>query len=189
MKLSDLMSMVTDKARQRMLEESVGKDYPEEEQAEIARVVGLAALKFADLSNHRSSDYIFDIDRFTRFEGKTGPYVVYTAVRIKSIFRRVGEPEGVRFAATLADREREVLLLTAQLADIVQAAYDASTPHQLAEQAFVLCQSFNRFYQECNILHEQDQERKQSWLSTCTLVLRQLELLSDLLGMEIPERM
>jgi len=188
MKLSDLITLVTDKARERMKEAGLAGDYPETEQEEIAVAVGKAALKFADLINNRSSDYVFDLERFSSFEGKTGPYVVYTAVRIKSIFRKAGE-DGGRFATRLADRERDLLVAASRLPEAVIQAYEAGTPHVLAEQAFVLCQAFNRFYQECNILREENAETRSSWLATCSLVLRQLELLAYLLGIDIPERM
>ena len=85
--------MVADAARKRLDENEIAQDYPEEERSQIARQVGLAALKFGDLSNHRTSNYMFDLDRFTSFDGKTGPYLLYGAVRIKSILRKAAERE------------------------------------------------------------------------------------------------
>lgn len=190
MKLKDLVEMVTRKAQERLEEAGMGGEYPKEEQQEIARQVGVAALKFADLINHRTSDYIFDLDRFVSFEGKTGPYLIYTAVRIKSILRKLGEEAKVTpLFLPPTDPERALVLALTRLPEIITEAYLANAPHFLAEHAFALAQEYNRFYQSCSIVHEKDADRKRHLITLSRTTLRHLETLCQLLAISVPERM
>lgn len=190
MKLSDLIDQVTQKAETRMKEAGIAQDLSKKEYQDIAEKVGLAALKFADLMNHRLSDYTFDIDKFCRFEGKTGPYLLYTAVRIKSILRKAKE-SNVSSGDILApdDQERNLMLLLGSLPDILNSATENYAPNYICDFAFNLSQEFNRFYKECHILREKDKALQGSWLALSELCLRELELILELLGIEIPERM
>jgi arginyl-tRNA synthetase len=191
MRLSDLITMVTDKARERMAEAEVGRGYADDERERIAQAVGLAALKYADLVNHRAKDYVFDLDRFTAFEGRTGPYLLYAAVRIRSILRKaeergfsvgpLGEPQ--------SDAERAVLLEIAKLPDVIGQAFDARAPNHLADQAYQLATVFNRFYKDHHILREADPAQRSSWLGLVELTARVLVQLLELLGLTVPERM
>ncbi len=191
MRLKDLIEMMTAEANQRMLESDVAADYPDDERATIARLVGLASLKYADLQNVRSADYVFDMARFTRFEGKTGAYMLMAAVRIKSILRKAAErgfePGGI-IAPTIAS-ERDLLLQATLLSDAIRAAASERMPHHLCAFAYDLSQAFSRFYNDCHILTEEDPARQASWLGLSQLVLRQLELVLGLLGIETPDRM
>ena len=129
MKLYDLIAMATAEAETRLKEQGLAGDYPEDERAEIARAVGLAAIKFADLSNVRTSDYVFDLARFTRFEGKTGPYLQYAAVRIKSILRRAGEEKHVSAAPVIrSEEERALALQLLTLPETLEAAESRRAP-------------------------------------------------------------
>ena len=191
LRLGDLMSLVTDAARQRLDDANIAEDYPEQDRAEIARQVGLAALKFGDLSNHRTSNYIFDLERFSAFEGKTGPYLQYSAVRIKSILRRAagqGLEAGEIMAATVP-QERGLMLRLVRLPEVIQRAVDLRAPNVLAEYTYDVATDFSRFYEHCHILSEEDPVRQASWLGLVSLTLTVLTLLLDLLGIEIPERM
>jgi arginyl-tRNA synthetase len=150
----------------------------------------LAALKFADLSNHRASDYVFDIDKFTKFEGKTGPYLLYSAVRIKSILRNAAERNvSAGPIQPPTDAERNLMLVLSHLPDVLNEAAGGYLPHYLCDFAYALSQEFNRFYRDCHILNEQDKARQGSWMSLAGLVLGELELVLGLLGIEVPERM
>lgn len=199
MKLQDLIRMTTDKARERLAEAGLGQEYDEAERDEIARMVGLAALKFADLSNHRIANYIFDLDRFARFEGKTGPYLQYAAVRIKSLLRKAveqfqgGDGAVVGTVAVPAggfhETERELILALGQLPEAVAQAEAKRAPNELADFAYGLAQSFSRFYAACHILSETDEAVRRSRLALARLTLAQLELTLSLLGIEVPERM
>jgi arginyl-tRNA synthetase len=190
MKLQDLIAMATEEATKRLTEAGLAADYPADERQAIASQVGIAALKFADLSNHRTSNYIFDLERFTRFEGKTGPYVQYAAVRIKSLLRKAaeqGDAPGRLLPPT--DIERSLALLLGRLPDAVMAAHARRAPNDLCEFAFALAQEFSRFYGACHILSEADIGLRQSRLRLAQLTLRELELVLTLLGIEVPERM
>ena len=191
LRLADLMKIVTDAARARLDEAEIAQDYPDEERDRIARQVGLGALKFGDLSNHRTSNYIFDLDRFTSFEGKTGPYLQYGAVRIKSILRRTGDAgltPGPIVAPTV-EQERGLILRLLLLPEVIERAVDVRAPNVLTEYAYEVATDFNRFYEACHILREEDPIRQASWLSLVDLTLRVLTLLLDTLGIEVPERM
>ena len=190
LKLHDLIGMAKDKARERLREAGLGSELSPEDFEEIARKVAVAALKFADLQNFRGTSYVFDLDRFTSFEGKTGPYLLYQAVRIKSILRR---PEAAG-ASTLAPiivaepAERELALLLDGFDNALAEAYDRKAPHFIAEHAYRLAQGFSKFYAACPVLSAEP-PIKASRLALSATVLRQLETSLGLLGIEAPERM
>jgi arginyl-tRNA synthetase len=190
MKLYDLIEMAKEEAEKRLAEAGIGADYPADEQAAIARMVGIAALKFADLSNHRISDYIFDLARFTRFEGKTGPYLQYAAVRIQSILRKAAE-EGHAMAAPVvrSAEERRLALQLLSLPDAMAGAEAKRAPNILCDWAFTLAQEFSRFYAEHHILSESDSDLRAARLGLCELTLKALAKVLDLLGIEVPARM
>lgn len=190
MKLFDLIAMTTDEAKKRLTEAGIGSDYPAEEQEDIARKVGVAALKFADLSNFRLTDYIFDLERFTKFEGKTGPYLQYAAVRIRSILRRAAEEGLIGTAPVIrSPEERALILQILALADAMEAAEDKRAPNILCEYVFTLAQAFSRFYAEHHVMSEHDEEKRLSRLGLCALTLDVLTKVLDLLGIEVPNRM
>jgi arginyl-tRNA synthetase len=190
MKLYDLIAMATVEANTRLAEAGLGADYSAEEKEKIARQVGIAAIKFADLSNHRTTDYVFDLERFSKFEGKTGPYLQYAAVRIQSIMRRA---EGEKFAAGTpaihSPEERALILQLLLEADIMAAAEDKRAPNMLCDYAFELAQRFSRFYSAHHIMSETDTNLRSSRLGLCARTLGVLARILGLLGIEVPERM
>jgi arginyl-tRNA synthetase len=189
--LKGLVQEVLDGAAKRLAENDLAKGYDSDERATITRVVAMAALKFGDLHNHRTSNYIFDVDRFTAFEGKTGPYLLYGAVRIKSILRSAADlglhPGPI--IAPVREAERNLMLQLTRLPEVIERATGMRAPNHVAEYAFEVAAEFNRFYEACHILREKDAVRQASWLALVDLVLRQLTRLLDLLGIEVPERM
>lgn len=189
LKLQDLIGQAEEKARARLREADIGADFSAEEFEDVAHKVAIAAIKFADLSNFRGTSYKFDLDRFISFEGKTGPYLLYQAVRIKSILRKADE-QGVKAGAiTIAeDAERALALALDNFDATLRSAYDKRAPHFLAEHAYSLAQAFSGFYQNCPILPSQGAVRA-SRLSLAQTALRQLTLSLDLLGIDVPERM
>ena len=189
--LADVIEMLTDAARRRLDEAHLAEEYPAEERERIASLVGIAALKFGDLINNRVSDYVFDLDRFSSFEGKTGPYLQYAAVRIKSILRKAAEAglsQG-EISPPTVDVERDLVIDLLRLPEVVQRAIDLRSPNHVAEFAYGVAGRFNRFYDTCHILSEPDPVRQASWLALSAWALRALERLLDLLGIEIPDRM
>jgi arginyl-tRNA synthetase len=191
LRLSDLIGLVTDAARRRLDEANIAEGYDVSERATIARQVGVAALKFGDLSNHRTSNYVFDIERFSAFEGKTGPYLQYSAVRIKSILRKAtdaGIDAGTIIDATVP-QERTLMLRLVRLPEVLDRAAKLRAPNVVAEYAYDVATDFSKFYEHCHILREEDKNRQASWLALVQTTLRTLELLLFLLGIEVPERM
>ncbi len=189
--LKEVIDLVVDKARERLAELEAAGAYSQQEREQIAEQVGIAALKFGDLINHRTTDYVFDLDRFTSFEGRTGPYLLYAAVRTKSILRRAGE-QGIQVGAILppaGPEERELMLKLAQFPDVIAFAVETRAPNHVADYVYNLAITFNRFYRDYHILSERDAARQQSWLALSQYALAQMELGLSLLGIAVPERM
>lgn len=188
-RLSDLVADVVDRATAKMDDRGLATDVASDERARIAWMVGVSALKFGDLSNHRSSNYVFDLDRFTSFEGKTGPYLLYAAVRIGSILRNAsGEPIGPITRLT-GGADSALALHLARFPEIVLRTVELRAPNHLAEYAYELSQVFNRFYEECHILSEPDMELRASWLGLAQLTRTVLTTALDVLGIDVPDRM
>jgi arginyl-tRNA synthetase len=190
MKLYDLIATMTAEADKRLVEQGLANDYGAGERADIARKVGIAALKFADLSNYRLTDYIFDLERFTRFEGKTGPYLQNAAVRIQSILRRAKEQGHASSAPVVrSPEERALVLQLLALPEKMAAAEDNRAPNVLCEYVFELAQKFSRFYSEHHVLSEADAGLRAARLGLCDVTLATLTKVLGILGIEIPERM
>ena len=189
--LGDVITMVKDAARQRIDEAHIAEGYPPEERERIAAQVGIAALKFGDLINNRSSDYIFDIERFSSFEGKTGPYLQYASVRIKSILRRASEQglQAGEIGAPDHNVERNLMLELLRLPEVVERTIDLRAPNHVADYAYAVAGAWNRFYDLCHILSEEDERRRGSWLTLAAWTETTLETLLHLLGIEVPDRM
>ena len=189
LKLNDLIRMTRDKARERLHEAGLGENLPDAEFEDIAQKVAVAALKFADLQNFRGTSYVFDLDRFTSFEGKTGPYLLYQAVRVKSLLRKATEEGAEAGPVVIAEPAERDLALTLDAFDSALAeAYDRFAPNAVAEHAYRLSQSFSKFYAACPILQAAPDVRA-SRLTLARATLRQLEQALDVLGVAVPERM
>jgi arginyl-tRNA synthetase len=189
LKLRDLIEMTTAQARERLHEAGLGGELSPEEFEATALKVAVATLKFADLSNFRGTSYVFDLDRFSSFEGKTGPYLLYQAVRVKSLLRRAAtegaEPGPISVAESA---ERDLVLALDAFDRAVAEAYEKTAPHFIAEHAYRLAGAFSKFYAACPILAAAPDVRA-SRLSLAKASLTQLELALDLLGIATPERM
>jgi arginyl-tRNA synthetase len=189
MRLDDLIAMAKEKARARMEEAHVAEDMPADEKEGVARKVAIAAIKFADLQNARQVDYVFDLDRLTSFEGKTGPYLLYQAVRIKSLLKKAEYSGNGSDTLILHDVDRPLALMLSELPDAVDASAKSYAPHYLCDYAYRLSQAFSSFYGNCHILSEADGALRASRLALCLQVFKRLELVLGLLGIDIPERM
>jgi arginyl-tRNA synthetase len=190
MKLYDLIAMAIVEANTRLAEQGLGADYTAEEKANIARQVGIATIKFADLSNHRTTDYIFDLERFSKFEGKTGPYLQYAAVRIQSILRKAkSEGYATGTPAIHSPEERTLMLQLLSMGDAMLAAEEKRAPNTLCDYAFELAQKFSRFYGAHHIMSETDLDLRGQRLGLCARTLSGLTAILGLLGIEVPERM
>jgi arginyl-tRNA synthetase len=193
MRLEHLVDSINDKVYEKIME---NRSMDEAAARKVAVMVGLAALKYADLSNQASKDYIFDMDRFTSFEGDTGPYILYTIVRIKSIlakFRQtIGNKEDIAHYTILPASvlpERELMLKLSRYSDMVTAAYEELAPHRICQYLYELADAFNSFYHDTKIITEEDKQKQYSWIALITLVHDIMLAGIDLLGIEAPERM
>jgi len=165
-------------------------DIGSEERARIGELVARAALRFADLQNTRTTNYIFDLERFTSFEGKTGPYLLYQAVRIKSLLRKAAAEGSVAGKIKIESDVERALVLTLEGFDLaLSLTRDKRMPHILCEHVYNLAQSFAAFYGAHKIASEPDADLRASRLGLCEAVANQLSLGLDLLGIEAPERM
>ena len=190
LKLHDLIQMATDKARERLREAGLGAELTPEAFEQTAHKVAIAALKFADLQNFRGTSYVFDLDRFTSFEGKTGPYLLYQAVRVKSLLRRAADEGLVGGEMVIGEpAERDLALTLDAFQQAVSEAYDKKAPHFVAEHAYRLAQAYSKFYAACPVLSAKDAALKASRLALSQTTLKQLEQALELLGIETPERM
>ena len=165
----------------------------EKEAEETAKIVGLSAVKYGDLSNQASKDYIFDVERFTSSEGNTGPYILYTIVRIKSILRKYEESgkkagEG-KIGAGRSDSEKALQLELSKFNSVMETAFEECAPHKICAYIYDLANAFNKFYHETKILVTDDMEAQSSWISLLLLTRRVLETCIDMLGFEAPEKM
>ncbi|MBB3227985.1 arginyl-tRNA synthetase [Luteibacter sp. Sphag1AF] len=183
--LKDLLSDAIDKARERVAGNTEVSD-PEA----LARSVGMAAIKFADLSSYRTSGYIFDADRMVSFEGRTGPYVQYACVRIGSILARASERGAAPGPITVdAPAERALVLDCARFPEVVTSAAANLAPNEIADYVFGLAQTFSRFYNECPVLAAEEEATRASRLALCALTRNVLVQGLTLLGIVVPEKM
>lgn len=185
-KLSDLIDMVENNAKDKI------RDKEDLDTQSIAKDIGLATLKFADLSNYRTKDYVFDLDKFSSFEGKTGPYLMYSYVRINNILRKlseIGVDQGGTILIPGSEVERGLFLKLDELNDVLQLAARDRAPSVVCEYVYELSTLVNAFYHKHHILNETDAQRQKSWRSLCQLVLKVMLICFDILGMTAPERM
>ncbi|MEQ2471104.1 arginine--tRNA ligase [Laedolimicola intestinihominis] len=190
MRLEYLISDINEKMYQKIAE---NPEISEEEARETARKIGLSAIKYGDLSNQASKDYVFDIDRFTSFEGNTGPYILYTIVRIKSILNKYqaqgGDLTKGRIPAAENDSQKALELVLARFNGALENAFDELAPHKVCAYIYELANAFNKFYHETKILGEEDEEKRAGLVAVLQLTKRVLETCIDVLGFEAPERM
>jgi len=187
MQLSELIGTVVDAAYEKLETSSY---VSEQSKRETAEKVGLAALKFGDLINHRAKDYIFDIDKFLSFEGRTGTYLLYMVTRIQSILKKAGAEIGDgALRGVYSDTERALLLKILLSADMFRHPMDEKAPNYIAENAYQLASAFSRFYHENRILDEQDADKRASYLALIVLTKKLLTVHLDILGIEPVESM
>jgi arginyl-tRNA synthetase len=190
MRLENLISETRDEMYRKIRE---GREMPEEEAKEVADLVAVSALKYGDLSNQASKDYMFDIDRFTSFEGDTGPYILYTIVRIKSILAKYAEQGGDQQNVSLMEPENDsaksLMMELAQFNAMMQNAGEELAPHKVCAYIYDLANAFNHFYHETRILAEEDEAKKGGLIALLVLTRDVLETCIDVLGFSAPERM
>ena len=190
MRLESLVSQINEQMLKKITE---NHEVDESEAMATAKMIALAAIKYGDLSNQASKDYIFDIDRFTSFEGDTGPYILYTMVRIKSILNKYVAAGGNADAATLqvptGKDEKDLMLCISRFNAMMKGAYEDIAPHKVCAYIYEMANAFNHFYHGTKILVEEDEVKKAGYIALLKLTLGILEDCIDVLGFEAPERM
>ncbi len=194
MRLEYLLKEVEDAVYKRIEE---NRTMNEEDARTTAKIVGLAAVKYGDLSNQAGKDYIFDVERFASFEGNTGPYILYTMVRIKSILAKYKESgRKIKFAALTENTDREystsetdLMLAASRFAEIIEKAAEELAPHKVCQYIYELSNAFNSFYHENRILAQEEEKKQAQWIALIALVLHILSICTDLLGFKAPDRM
>ena len=190
MRLERLISEINEEMYKKIVENRSVKG---DDAHKTAEMVGLSAIKYGDLSNQASKDYVFDVFRFTSFEGNTGPYILYTIVRIKSILNRYkeegGNPEEGVILGAANDSEKALMMVLSRLNSVIQPAFQEKAPHKICSYIYELANAFNSFYHETKILGEENEKQKTSWIQVLVLTKKVLETCIGLLGFEAPDRM
>ena len=192
MRLENLISEINDSVYNKIME---NRSVSEEEARQTAKTVGLSALKYGDLSNQAGKDYVFDIERFASFEGNTGPYILYTIVRIKSIINKYmemnkdAELDKMQILEPLGASEKELMLKICSFKDVMRVAAQELAPHKICAYIYEVSNAFNKFYHDTKILSEEDENRKSSYIKLINVTRDILEKCIDLLGFEAPDRM
>lgn len=190
MRLEVLIRETTEEMYRKITE---NHELSEEEAKNTAKLIALAALKYGDLSNQASKDYVFDLDRFTSFEGDTGPYILYTIVRIKSILNKYKEQGGSPDTAELMDAqspsEKDLMMQLAGFKSTMESAGAELAPHKICAYIYDLANAFNRFYHETRILAEEDEKRKEGLIALLAFTKEIMETCIDVLGFSAPDRM
>ena len=196
MRLEYLVSEIDNEMLKKINENQKSKEnlgISEEEAKETAKTVALAAIKYGDLSNQASKDYIFDIDRFTSFEGNTGPYILYTIVRIKSILHKYHDlgksAKDAVITAAHSESEKNLMLELAKFNAVIESAFADTAPHKICSYIYDLANAFNSFYHETKIMSEEDETVQKSYIRLLELTKSVLETSINLLGFSAPERM
>ena len=196
MRLEYLVSEIDNEMLKKITENQKAKEnlgISEEEAKETAKTVALAAIKYGDLSNQASKDYIFDIDRFTSFEGNTGPYILYTIVRIKSILHKYHDlgknADNSVITAAHSESEKNLMLELSKFNAVIEGAFTDTAPHKICSYIYDLANAFNSFYHETKIMSEEDETVQKSYIRLLELTKSVLETSIDLLGFSAPERM
>ncbi len=192
MRLEALIQEINEEMYRKIMSQE-SRSMPEKEAAETAKIVALSALKYGDLSNQASKDYIFDIDRFTSSEGDTGPYILYTIARIKSILAKYketgGQPEEAVLQPACSEAEKSLMLELVGFNAMMEAACEETAPHKVCAYIYGLANAFNHFYHETKILTEEDAAKKEGWIALLVLAGKVLETCINVLGFSAPERM
>ena len=190
MRLEHLIADINEEMFRKITE---NHEVDEAEARETAKLVGLSAIKYGDLSNQASKDYVFDLDKFTSFEGNTGPYILYTIVRIKSILNKYhaggNAVEKGHILVPAGESEKALMLALTGFNSMIQQAFEELAPHKICSFIYDLANDFNHFYHETKILSEEDADRKRSYIELLDLTREVLETSIDLLGFAAPERM
>lgn len=189
MRLEMLLDDIEQEMYKKIVENEKRSFENDEEAKATAKIVALSAVKYGDLSNQAVKDYIFDIDRFTAFEGNTGPYILYTIVRIKSILNKAALAKDMVILPAKTESEKNLMLELTKFAPTIEEACSELAVHKVCSYLYETANAFNKFYHETKILSEENEQQKASWVQLLMLTKNIMECCIELLGFEAPERM
>ena len=184
MTLKNLISLINEETLKR-----INKDTVPEEKESVAKKVAIAALKYADLLPYRGTDYVFSPEKFADLEGKTGPYILYSTIRMKSLLQKGQNEQQETYSKIKNDIDRDVIITLLKLATTLTKSYEAKSLNDISEYIYVLTSKYNKFYAENKVLLEEDEKLKESWLVLTNVVYKVNSLLIDTLGLKVPEKM
>ena len=185
MTLKKLIDLVKVETKKKITNESI----KEEEKESISNDVAIATIKYADLLPFRNTDYVFEIDKFSDLEGKTGPYLLYSTIRMRSLINKANINNLKPVSKLIGEKEKDIILTLLNLPFILDKALDTKSLNEIAEYLFKLTSAYNKFYAENRILTEKDEQLRDSWITLTEIVYRLNCLLLDILGITIPNKM
>ena len=185
MNLKELIDLVYQETYKKITNESIS----EEEKKEVAKKVAIAALKYADLLPYRGTDYIFEVEKFSDLEGKTGPYLLYSTIRMKSLLNKATDIKKEEAKELKGDTEKDIILSLLELPRILDKAIESKSLNDIAEYLYILTSSYNKFYSENKVLTEENKDIQESWLILTETVYKVNSMLLDILGIKVPEKM
>ncbi len=180
--LNNLIDMIRNEISKKM------DNYEGSDKEETLDILSSAALKYADLLPFRTTDYIFDVEKFSSFEGKTGPYILYTMVRINSILNKVDKKD-YKIHSICNETQRNIFIKLLELSKVLEKSYNDKSLSYICEYLFEICSLFNKFYGECNILNENDENKKETYLALLQLIYNTCSKLLEILAIKIPNKM
>ena len=185
MSLKGLINLIYDETIKRINPETVSAD----EKEKVAKTVAIAALKYADFLPYRGTDYIFEVEKFADLEGKTGPYLLYSTIRMKSLLNKAKNIKQEKATTITTATEREIILNLLGLPRVLDKALEAKSLNDIAEYLYKLTSQYNKFYSENKIITEENEYIRESWLILTTVVYNINMLLLNTLGISVPEKM
>ena len=185
MSLKGLIELVNEETLKRITSETMTA----EEKKSISRTVAIAALKYADFLPYRGTDYVFEVEKFSDLEGKTGPYLLYSTIRMKSLLNKAKDLKQESMHTISTDSEKDVALTILSMPNILTKSLETRSLNDIAEYLYKLTSQYNKFYAENKILTEEDPEKRESWLVLTKVVYNINILLLDTLGIKVPEKM
>ena len=185
MTLKNLIELVNNETKKKITNESIN----EEEKESISNDVAIATIKYADLLPFRNTDYVFEIEKFSDLEGKTGPYLLYSTIRMKSLLNKANLKTSKKVTKLLGEKEKDIILTLLNLPLTLDKALETKSLNEIAEYIFKLTSLYNKFYAENRILTEKDEQLRNSWITLTEIVYKLNSLLLDILGITIPNKM
>ena len=185
MTLKNLIEIVKEETLKKINNEGV----KEEEKESVAMDVAIAAIKYADFLSFRATDYIFEVEKFSDLEGKTGPYLLYSTIRMKSLLKKAKDLKQEKVKVLKGETEKEIVLNLLELPTVLNKALESKSMNDIAEYIYNLTSNYNKFYAENKILTEENEDLRESWITLTNIVYTINSMLLEIMGIKVPEKM